>query len=70
MMKIKLPPWQMVVTVTVVLRNNTRDWLEIKKGIPIARMVVTNEVPKVTNILLRSLKSNLLSLRWRDRICS
>ena len=37
--------------VTVVLRNNTQDWLEIKKGIPIARMVTTNEVPKVNNIL-------------------
>ena len=37
--------------VTVVLRNKTRDWLEIKKGIPIAWMVATNEVPKVTNLL-------------------
>ena len=37
--------------VMVVLRNNTRDWLEIKKGVPIARMVVANEVPKVTNLL-------------------
>ena len=36
--------------ITVVLRNNTRDWLEIKKGMPIARMVATNEVPKVTNL--------------------
>ena len=37
--------------VTVVLRNNTQDWLEIKKGIPIARMVAANEIPKVTNLL-------------------
>ena len=36
--------------VMVVLRNNTRDWLEIKKGMPIARMVAANEVPKVTNL--------------------
>ena len=36
--------------VTVVLRNNTWDWLEIKKGVPIARMVAANEVPKVTNL--------------------
>ena len=36
--------------VTVVLRNNTRDLLEIKKGTPIARMVSANEAPKVTNI--------------------
>ena len=37
--------------VTVVLRNNTWDWLEVKKGVPIARMVAANEVPKVTNLL-------------------
>ena len=36
--------------VMVVLRNNTRDWLEIKKGMPIAWMVATIEVPKVTNL--------------------
>ena len=34
--------------VTVVLRNNTRDWLEVKKGMPITQMVAANEVPKVT----------------------
>ena len=38
--------------VLVVLRNNTQDWLEIKKGIPIARMVTANAIPKVTHILL------------------
>ena len=37
--------------VTMLLRNNTRDWLEIKKGMPITRMVAANEVPKVTNLL-------------------
>ena len=37
--------------VTVVLRNNTWDWLEVKKGVSIARMVAANEVPKVTNLL-------------------
>ena len=36
--------------VTVVLRDNTWDWLEIKKGIPIARMVAANEIPKLTNL--------------------
>ena len=36
--------------ITVVLRNNTRDWLEIKKGMPVARMVAANEIPKVTNL--------------------
>ena len=37
--------------VPVVLRNNTQDWLEIKKGMPIARMVTANAVPKVTHVL-------------------
>ena len=36
--------------IMVVLRNNTWDWLEIKKGVPIALMVAANEVPKVTNL--------------------
>ena len=36
--------------ITVVLRNNTWDWVEIKKGIPVARMITANEVPKVTNL--------------------
>ena len=36
--------------ITVVLRNNTRDWLEIRKGMPVACMVAANEVPKVTNL--------------------
>ena len=31
--------------VMVVLRNNTRDWLEISKGTPVARMVAANQVP-------------------------
>ena len=35
----------------MLLRNNTWDWLKIKKGIPITQMVAANEVPKVTNLL-------------------
>ena len=31
--------------VTVVLRNNTSDWLEIRKGMPVTRMVAANQVP-------------------------
>ena len=31
----------------VVLRNNTRDWLEIRKGTSVARMVAANQVPRV-----------------------
>ena len=37
--------------VPVVLRNNTQDWLEIKKGMPIARTVTANAIPKVTHVL-------------------
>ena len=36
----------------VILRNNTQDWLKIKKGMPIARMVTANAIPKVTHVLL------------------
>ena len=36
--------------VRVVLRNNTWNWLEVKKGIPITWMVAANKVPKVTNL--------------------
>ena len=37
--------------VAVVLRNNTRDWLEIRKGTPVARMVATNQVPQVIDTI-------------------
>ena len=37
--------------VPVVLRNNTQDWLEIKKGVPIARLVTANAISKVTHVL-------------------
>ena len=37
--------------VPVILRNNTQDWLEVKKGVPIARMVTANAIPKVTHVL-------------------
>ena len=32
--------------VPVILRNNAQDWLEIKKGVPIARMVTANPFPR------------------------
>ena len=31
--------------ITVVLRNNTNEWVEIQKGVPIARMVTANLIP-------------------------
>ena len=37
--------------VAVVLRNNTRDWLEIRKSAPVARMVAANQVPRVIDTI-------------------
>ena len=37
--------------VAVVLRNNTHDWIEIRKGTPVAQMVATNQVPRVINAI-------------------
>ena len=37
--------------VVVVLRNNTRDWIEIGKGMPVARMVAANQVPHVIDTI-------------------
>ena len=37
--------------VTVVLRNTTRDWIEIGKGTPVARMVAANQVPHVIDTI-------------------
>ena len=33
--------------ITVVLRNNTNEWVEVQKGVPIARMVTANMIPPV-----------------------
>ena len=37
--------------VVVVLRNNTCDWIEIRKGMPVTRMVATNQVPRVIDTI-------------------
>ena len=37
--------------VVVVLRNTTRDWIEIEKGMPVARMVAANQVPHVIDTI-------------------
>ena len=37
--------------VTVLLRNNTQDWLEIRKGTPVARMVAANQVLQVIDTI-------------------
>ena len=53
--------------ITVVLRNNTRDWLEIKKGVPVACMVAANEVPKVTNLFSAEQKKESSTLSETER---
>ena len=53
--------------VMVVLRNNTWDWLEIKKGLPIIRMVAANEVPNVTNPLSAEETKERLTLTEAER---
>ena len=37
--------------VVVVLRNNTCDWIEIGKGMLVARMVAANQVPQVIDTI-------------------
>ena len=37
--------------VVVVLRNNTRDWIEIGKGTPVTRIVAANQVPWVIDTI-------------------
>ena len=37
--------------VAVVLRNNTRDWIKIGKGTPVAHMVAANQVPRVIDTI-------------------
>ena len=37
--------------VVVVLRNNTWDWIEIRKGMPVAHMVAANQVPQVIDTI-------------------
>ena len=53
--------------VPVILRNNTQDWLEVKKGVPIARMVTANAIPKVTHILLAGNPHEQSSLTEAER---
>ena len=37
--------------VAVVLRNNTHDWIEIRKGTLVAQMVAANQVPQVVDTI-------------------
>ena len=53
--------------ITVVLRNNIWDWLEIKKGVPITQMVAANEVLKVTNLFSAKQTKELSTLTETER---
>ena len=53
--------------IMVVLRNNTWDWVEIKKGVPVARMIAANEVPKVTNLFSAEQKKEQPTLSETER---
>ena len=53
--------------ITVVLRNNTWDWLEIKKDMPVTCMVTANEVPKVTNLFSAEQKKEQPTLSETER---
>ena len=53
--------------ITVVLRNYTQDWLEIKKGMPVTCMVAANEVPKVTNLFFAKQKKEQPTLSETKR---
>ena len=37
--------------VALVLRNNTQDWIQIRKGTPVTRMVAANQVPRVIDTI-------------------
>ena len=53
--------------IMVVLGNNTQDWLEIKKGMPVTCMVAANEVPKVTNLFSTKQKKESSTLSEMER---
>ena len=37
--------------VAAVLQNTTQDWIEMRKGMPVTRMVATNQVPCVIDTI-------------------
>ena len=37
--------------VAVVLKNTTQDWIEIRKGTLVTRMVAANQVPRVIDTI-------------------
>ena len=53
--------------ITVVLRNNTNEWVEVQKGVPIARMVTVNMIPPVDLSPVKTSDSGRMSEEERQR---
>ena len=56
--------------ITVVLRNNTNEWVEVQKGVPIARMVTANMISPVdlSSCLVKTSDSGRMSEEERQRM--
>ena len=55
--------------ITVVLRNNTNEWVEVQKGVPIARMVTANIIPPadLSSSPVKTSESGQMSKEERQR---
>ena len=58
--------------ITIVLRNNTNEWVEVQKGVPIARMVTANMIPPVdlSSSPVKTSDSGRMSEEERQRMLS
>ena len=56
--------------ITVVLRNNTNEWVEVQKGVPIARMVTANMIPPadLSSSPVKTSESGQMSEEERQRM--
>ena len=56
--------------ITVVLRNNTNEWLEVQKGVPIARMVTANMISPadLSSSRVKTLDAGRMSLEERQQM--
>ena len=56
--------------ITVVLRNNTNEWVEVQKGVPITRMVTVNMIPPVdlSSSPVKTSNSGCMSEEERQRM--
>ena len=56
--------------ITVVLRNNTNEWVEVQKGVPITRMVTANMIPPadLSSSPVKASDSGCMSKEERQRM--